>query len=373
MKKYDIVIFGATGFTGKLICDYLLNHDESKKLNIALAARNKEKLNDVSNNFKDINPDIIIADSFDKESIDSMTKKARLILTVVGPYSLYGEYLVESCIKNSTHYVDLTGEPDFVSSIRKNFSDQAIKSKSIIVNSCGLESIVPDVGTLYTVNKMKSNKKNITYFLKSKGTISGGTWASFINALYSNKPIINSRVNSKSEKEVKKIYYSKRFKSWAIIFPVIDKQIVYRSSKEFNIYGDSFSFNEYMMIKSFIQVVLLIFSISLITLFSKFKILKKWLLSLRPSGSGPSLKQRQRNWFKAVFVGGGDNEKITTQLSGGDPGYGDTAKFISEIALCIVNDYDKLNKKAGIITPVECTGKLMIERLKNAGIEFKTL
>ena len=373
MKKYDIVIFGATGFTGKLICDYLLNHDESKKLNIALAARNKEKLNDVSNNFKDINPNIIIADSFDKESIDSMTKKARLILTVVGPYSLYGEYLVESCIKNSTHYVDLTGEPDFVSSIRKKFSDLAIKSKSIIVNSCGLESIVPDVGTLYTVNKMKSNKKNITYFLKSKGTISGGTWASFINALYSNKPIINSRLNSKSEKKVKKIYYSKRFKSWAIIFPVIDKQIVYRSSKEFDIYGDSFSFNEYMMIKSFIQVVLLIFSISLITLFSKFRILKKWLLSLRPSGSGPSLKQRQRNWFKAVFVGDGDNEKITTQLSGGDPGYGDTAKFISEIALCIVNDYDKLNKKAGIITPVECTGKLMIERLKNAGIEFKTL
>ena len=69
MKKYDIVIFGATGFTGKLICDYLLNHDESKKLYIALAARNKEKLNDVSNNFKDINPDIIIADSFIKNQL----------------------------------------------------------------------------------------------------------------------------------------------------------------------------------------------------------------------------------------------------------------------------------------------------------------
>ena len=373
MKKYDIIIFGATGFTGKLICDYLLNHKESKKLNIGLAARNKSKLEKIAEKFSEINPDTLVVDSFNKDSIDQMTGSAKLILTVVGPYSLYGEYLVESCIKNSTHYVDLTGEPDFVKTIREKFSNKAVSSKSIIVNSCGLESIIPDVGTLYTVNKMKSEKKNITYFLKSKGTISGGTWASFINALYSNSPIINDNSNKTSSKKIKKIFYNKTFKSWAIIFPVIDKQVVYKSSKSSNVYGDDFSFNEYMMIKTFLQVVLLIVAISLITIISRLGILKKWLLSLRPSGSGPSKKQRKRNWFKAVFVGVGKDEKIMTQLSGGDPGYGDTAKFISEIALCILNDHKNLNKKAGILTPVECTGDLMIERLKYAGIKFETV
>lgn len=373
MKKYDIVIFGATGFTGKLICDYLLGHAESKKLNIAVAARNKERLEKVVSRFLPNVPDMLVVDSFDKESIDSMTSSAKLIITVVGPYSLYGEYLVESCTKNSTHYVDLTGEPNFVHTIRKKYSEAAASSKSIIVNSCGLESIVPDVGTLYTVSKMKSDKKDITYYLKSRGTISGGTWASFINALYSNKPIIGGGSKSVSGKKVKKIFYNKDFKSWSVIFPVIDKQIVYRSSKTDSIYGSKFSFNEYMMIKTYFQVIALILSILSITFISKLGLFKKWLLSLRPSGSGPSKEQRKCNWFKGVFVGTGENEKVVTQLSGGDPGYGETAKFISEIALCIINDYDNLKSKAGIMTPVECTGDLMINRLKNAGIKFEQL
>jgi len=373
LKKYDIVVFGATGFTGELICDYLLGHEESKGLNIAVAARDKEKLEKVVSRFSSNSPDMLVVDSFDKESIDSMTSLAKLIITVVGPYSLYGEYLVESCTKNSTHYVDLTGEPNFVHTIRKKYSEAAINSKSIIVNSCGLESIIPDVGTLYTVSKMKSDKKDITYYLKSRGTISGGTWASFINALYSNKPIIGRGSKSGSGKKIKKIFYNKDFKSWSIIFPVIDKQIVYRSSKTDNIYGNNFSFNEYMMIKTFFQVIVLMLSILSITFISKLGLLKKQLLSLRPSGSGPSIEQRKRNWFKGIFVGVGDNEKVVTQLSGGDPGYGETAKFISEIALCIINDYDNLKGKAGIMTPVECTGDLMINRLENAGIKFEQL
>ncbi len=114
-------------------------------------------------------------------------------------------------------------------------------------------------------------------------------------------------------------------------------------------------------------------SILSITLISKLGLLKKWLLSLRPSGSGPSIEQRKRNWFKGIFVGVGNNEKVVTQLSGGDPGYGETAKFISEIALCIINDYENLKGKAGIMTPVECTGDLMINRLENAGIKFEQL
>ena len=369
MKKYDLIIFGATGFTGKLICDYILNHKESKKLKIALAARNKNKLNRLTKKFNNINPDVLVVDSFNHDSIDQMTLSAKLIITVVGPYSLYGEYLVDSCIKHGTHYLDLTGEPSFVFNIRKKYQNKDIQS--LIINSCGLESIIPDVGTFITVNQMNSSKKDVTYYLKSNGQISGGTWASLINAIYSGKPIIEKQKKSSNYKKDKKIFYNKEFKSWAVLFPVIDKYIVNQTGKKMKQYGNNFSFNEYILLKPLWAVIFLILGLSFINLCSKLNIFKKLLLSLKPSGSGPNESQRNKHWFQAIFVGEGENERVVTKLSGGDPGYGETAKFISEIALCILNQFNQLNKQSGIRTPVECTGDLMVKRLKNAGIKFE--
>ncbi len=373
VKKYDIIIFGASGFTGKLVTNYLLLHNDTKKLKIALAGRSKKKLKNLTQKYDKINPDILIADCFNKSSIDEMTNSAKLIISLVGPYSIYGEYLVESCIKNSTHYLDLTGEPNFVKKIRRKFSET--KFKSIIINCCGLESVIPDFGVLYTIKKMNSKIKNISFFFTSNGSLSGGTWASFINVLYSNQILESVKINEKNsiKKNNRKIYFNNEFKKWVIIFPDIDKQIVYRSSRSDESYGKNFTFEKYMMLKNIKQLLVIILSFSFISILAKFGILKNWLLSLRPSGSGPSDNQIKKSWFKAIFVGEGNNEKVKFQLSGGDPGYGDTAKFISEIALCVTNQYELLNKKEGILTPVECTGELMIDRLKNAGIKFQKL
>ena len=373
MKKYDIIIFGATGFTGQLVTDYLLLHSDAKDLKIALAGRNEEKLKNLALKYNKINPNIYLADSFDENSIDEITKLTNLIISLVGPYSLYGEYLVESCIKNSTHYLDLTGEPNFVRKIRNKFSES--KFKSIIMHCCGLESVIPDLGVLYAVKKMNSREKDITFFFKANGSLSGGTWASFINAIYSNQISESIKINSKKSirKNNRKFYYSNEFRKWVFVFPDIDKQIIYRSSRSNDIYGKNFTFEKYMMVKNLKQFLVIILSFSFISVLAKFGILKNWLLSLRPAGSGPSKNQIKKSWFKAIFVGQGNNEKVKVQLSGGDPGYGDTAKFITELALCITNQYELLNKKKGIVTPVECTGELMIDRLKNAGIKFEKL
>ena len=373
MKKYDIIIFGATGFTGQLVTEYLLLHSDAKDLKIALAGRNEEKLKNLALKYNEINPVIYIADSFDENSIDEITKLTNLIISLVGPYSLYGEYLVESCIKNSTHYLDLTGEPNFVKKIRNKFSES--KFKSIIMHCCGLESVIPDLGVLYAVKKMNSREKDITFFFKANGSLSGGTWASFINAIYSNQISESIKINAKKSirKNNRKFYYSNEFRKWVFVFPDIDKQIIYRSSKSNDIYGKNFTFEKYMMVKNLKQFLVIILSLLFISILAKFGILKNWLLSLRPAGSGPSKNQIKKSWFKAIFVGRGNNEKVKVQLSGGDPGYGDTAKFITEIALCITNQYELLSKKEGIVTPVECTGELMIDRLKNAGIKFEKL
>ena len=176
---------------------------------------------------------------------------------------------------------------------------------------------------------------------------------------------------SSNRKKIKKIFYSKKLKSWAIIFPVIDKQIVYRTSTKFKEYGENFSFNEYMLLKSFFQIIVLIKGVFIVGILSRFKFFKNWLLSLKPSGSGPSEEKRNKHWFEAIFIGKGNNESVNYKISGGDPGYGETSKFISEMALCIVHQSNELINNKGIMTPVECTGDLLIKRLENAGIKFE--
>ena len=118
---------------------------------------------------------------------------------------------------------------------------------------------------------------------------------------------------------------------------MIDKYIVQKTAKSFNQYGENFSFNEYMLFKSWHKLAFIIIGIIIVSIISKSKLIKKWLLSLRPSGSGPSKEKRSKNWFIAQVIAKGKSSRTTTIIKGGDPGYGDTSKFISEMALCILS------------------------------------
>ena len=365
-KKYDIVVFGATGFTGSLICEYLSKHKDSKDLNWAISGRSKNKAEKIAEKYS---VDLIISDSFNRDSLNKMCSDATLVISTVGPYDIYGEKLVEACIENKTHYLDLTGEPSFVKKIYNKYSTLSESSGVILMHCCGFESIPPDLAAYLTVKKLNSNTANLTYYLKTKGKISGGTWASFINSLISPMPIIEKR-KSTSVKN-KKIFYSHRFKKWALSFPVIDKYIVMKTSRSFKEYGENFSFSEYLLLPSFFSALMLILGITSVAILSKFKFFRRLLLAYLPSGSGPNKEERESHWFKVVVVGKSDKDEVTTTIRGKDPGYGETSKFISEMALCILLQKDQLIKDSGILTPVECTGELMLKRLLDAGISIE--
>ena len=374
-KKYDLVIYGASGFTGQLICEYLSTHKNALNLNWAIAGRNLPKLQLVSDKFSigDKKIEILYGDAFDKASLDSICNQSQLIISTVGPYLLYGESLVDSCIENNTHYLDLTGEPYFVYKIKEKYAQKAIENEVMIIHSCGFESIPPDIAVYCAVNQLNEPDSDVSYFFESNGNISGGTWASFINSLSTPKPIVRLRVEkSKNKVNKKKIFFHKGLKRWALYFPVIDQYIVKQTSKKFSQYGEGFSFSEYMLFKSWGKLVFILTGIFIVSIISKSKRIKKWLLSLRPSGSGPSKLERERNWFTAKAIAKGKNLSVMTTIKGGDPGYGETSKFISEMALCLLVDQDKLLAKKGILTPVQCTGNLLVNRLKNAGISIDT-
>ena len=368
-KKYDLIIHGATGFTGQLICEYLYNHNDSKLIKWAISGRNISKLEPIS---KKYNIDLFKVDSFEEKSLDLVTSKTKAIISVVGPYAIYGKYLIESCVNNNCHYLDITGESSFVQYVKNNYSQKAIDANTILVNCCGFESIPPDIGMYYSVKQLNEENVKVKCYLKTKGQISGGTWASFLNHFNSKK--IKKRINKASSKKEKiqnkVIFYNKELKKWALIFPDIDQHIIKRSSQSIKGYGTDVQFTKYMLFNSLFKIAALLIPLFFISILAKFKRFRKWLESFIPSGTGPSEEDRKKHWFKYILVGETLNQKIVTTVQGGDPGYGETSKFITEMGLAIILNNDQLNCKKGVLTPAECAGDVMLKRLQASGIEF---
>ena len=362
-KKYDIIVHGATGFTGGLICDYLSAHLDVKSIKWAISGRNNKKIEHIANKY---NVDYLKVDSFDKLSIDKMTSQSKVVISVVGPYALYGKALVESCIDNNCHYLDITGESTFVEYVKENFSVKAKDSKTMIINCCGFESVPTDLGVYYNFIKSKEPDLDIKCFLSSKGKISGGTWASFLNHFDTNKLRVTK---SNRKNKVRPFYFDKNIKRWALIFPDIDRSIIMSSSRYFN-YGENFNFTKYLTFKNLWQVMSLIVPLIAISFLAKFEFTRNWLKSFIPSGTGPSKDERSRHWFNYKIMSKSKSHKYLTEVKGGDPGYGETSKFISELALAIILDYNKLNNTKGVISPAECGGKIFLERLINSNIKF---
>ena len=364
-KKYDIIVHGATGFTGKLVCRYLSSHIDAYSIKWAISGRNNKKLESLSQKY---NVDYFKVDSFDINSINSITSISKVIISVVGPYALYGKGLVQSCVDNNCHYLDITGESTFVKYVKNKFHKKAVDSETMIVNCCGFESVPTDLGVYLNYTKTNQKDLDVKCFLTSKGKISGGTWASFLNHFDSNKITINNQKGSKKSK-VKSFYFDRNINRWALIFPDIDRSIIMSSAKSYN-YGDNFNFTKYLTFKNLFQVISLIVPLLFISFLAKFKFTRSWLKSFIPSGTGPSKELRDKHWFNFKIISLSQSHKYVTTVKGGDPGYGETSKFISEMALSIIHDFKELNIVKGVISPAECGGDILLKRLIRSGIDF---
>ena len=183
-REFDIIIWGASGFTGRLVAEYLFKNYDSKDLKWAIAGRNKEKLVTIRDAFLDTNVPIIIADSFDEMSLNKMAKRTKVICSTVGPYAKYGSLLVKSCVKSKTHYCDLAGEAQWIRKMIDLYHEEAKNNKVRIVNSCGFDSIPSDLGVYFIYKDISEEDLTIKMRVTgAKGTYSGGTYASMQNII----------------------------------------------------------------------------------------------------------------------------------------------------------------------------------------------
>lgn len=383
LDKYDFVIYGATGFTGKLVVEYAITqYNNNNEISWAIAGRNNEKLEHIQEKYNlPSNIGKIIVDSNDQHSIDEMVSQTKCVLTTVGPYQLYGEKIIKTCISSGTDYVDLCGEPGFMHKIISECSAEAKETGARIVFSCGFDSIPFDLGVLFVQEEVMSKLNKYAPSVRGRvramnGEFSGGTAASMkatMAALKSDPEVINILVNPHAlcdgiqgvkQDDDSKPVYDEKLDTWVAPFfmaPINTKNI-HRSNKLMNhIYGENFKYNE-MWIQGPGE---------------EGKAAAEFISTMNPlgdapqPGDGPSRESIENGNYDVLFCADVDGATIKASVSGDmDPGYGSTSKMITESVVCLVKDCEDL--AGGIYTPAASMGKKLIKRLEsNAGLTFK--
>lgn len=385
-RDLDVVLFGATGFTGRLTADYLAAHAPDG-LRWALAGRNPAKLEEVRSRLAAIDPgladlELLAADVGDPASLRAVAERARVVITTVGPYLEYGEPLVAACAAAGTDYVDLTGEPEFVDRMWLAHHETAVASGARLVHCCGFDSVPHDLGAMFTVAQLPADQPiTMRGVVRSAGTFSGGTFHSALTAMSRvgqmkeaarQRRATEPRPDGRSSRAVAGApHRDGELGYWLLPLPTIDPVIVARSGAALASYGPDFRYSHYAGTQTLRYAAAGAALVGGIGVAAQVTPLRNLLLGRVKQGDGPSERRRERSWFTVDFVAEGGGQTVHTRVSGGDPGYTETAKMLAESALCLA--FDDNPPTAGQVTTAQAMGEHLVARLHAAGITFEVV
>ena len=389
-KKYEIIVYGATGFTGQICCKYL--RDNYSDLAWAMAGRNQDKLEQIKSNFN-LDCDVVVADGADLQALRSLASQAKVVLSTAGPFARYGSLLVQACVEEGAHYTDITGENHWVRGLIDKHHVEAASKGIRIIPSCGYDSIPSDLGAFFTISQFNKPVSRVDVYHEAQGGASGGTTETIFTMDGLSKemrdPFVLNPEETVSEEQRKKskdgfiIEEVDGIEGWAGIgmMAVANTRVVRRSAalmeQNQKSYGSSFTFGEHGLFSSKRMARLASYGsiLAFIVIGTPLKRLVRPFL-LKP-GEGPSQETQDKGWFRATFVAlSEDNErKICSMYGSGDPGYKSTAKLVCESALALARSSELPggNEYGGVLTSAVGLGNVLIERLKKAEIEFKVL
>ena len=379
-RAFDIVLFGATGFTGGLTADYLAAHAPAG-VRWAVAGRNADKLEAVRRRLG-VAVEVLVADATDPAALADVARQARVVVTTIGPYLEHGAPLVAACAEAGTDYLDLTGEPEFVDQTYLAHHQTAVRTGARLVHACGFDSIPHDLGAYFTVQQLPADEPiTLRGVVRSAGTFSGGTFHSAINQFarakemrktYAARRRAEARPEGRSSRAVSgRPHRDPVLGYWLLPLPTIDPMIVARSGAALAAYGPKFRYSHWAGTKTLRYAAGGAIGVGLLTVAAQVKPLRELLLGKVPQGSGPDEAKREKSWFTVDFVGEAGGQTVRTRVSGGDPGYTETAKMLSEAALCLA--FDDNPDTSGQVTPAQAMGDALLARLQKAGIRFENL
>lgn len=423
-RQHDIVLYGASGFTGELTARYLTQHMPAGG-RWALGGRDRERLEAVRARLEALDPHaaalpIVIADADDEASLAALAGAASVVISTVGPYLLHGEPLVAACVAAGTDYLDLCAESEFVDRIYLRYHQAARESGARLVHACGFDALIADLGVLYTIGAIERASQRqlaVDAFVDASGRISGGTLRSAVHALSRLKESGRARRQRRSVERhaddgrlaghrhvhgvSRRAHREPRAGGWVVPLPTIDRAHVLRSARLSESYGPDFSYSHNLVTRSLLKTARLLVLAGLVATLAQVRTTRRMLLVLRRAGAGPSEAARARSSFRVRFVahvgeapatvavesglggvaaptavdtrpGSDPAYDLVTEVSGGDPGYGETAKMLAEAALCMA--FDELPAAGGgQWTPAVALGQPLIDRLSASGISFRVI
>ncbi|MFG2141237.1 saccharopine dehydrogenase family protein [Streptomyces sp. NPDC048650] len=385
-RAHDLVLYGATGFAGALTAEYLARH-APEGCRWALAGRSTAKLERLRDRLAAIDPacaglPLLRADSGDAESLRALAADTRVLATTVGPYLLHGEPLVAACAAAGTDYVDLTGEPEFIDRMYLRHDATARASGARLVHSSGFDSVPHDLGVLYTVGLLPEGAAlRIDGFVRTNATFSGGTLSSALTAL--SRPLPMARA-ARERRAVEPRPAGRRVRApfgpplrsgatrtWGVPLPTLDPQVIARSAAALDRYGPDFRYRHYAGVRHLPVAVGGALGAGALAALAQVPPARRWLAGRLEPGEGPGPERRAKSWFAVRFVATGGGKRLITEVSGGDPGYDETAKMLAESALSLA--FDDLPETAGQVTSAVAMGDALTARLQKAGITFRVV
>lgn len=402
-QTFDIILWGATGFVGKILADWLWpRYGKTDKIRLALGGNNRPELEALREELKaDHRLPLIVGDALDRPFLDAMVKKAAVIVSTVGPYAQLGSELVAACAANGTDYCDLSGETQWMRRMIDAHQKTAESSGARIVHACGFDSIPSDMGVYFLQNEAMKRfghpMQQVKMRIKSmRGGFSGGTVASILNI------VEEARRDRETIKIMKNPYalapegmrdgvrqpgvavyeYDPDSQSWVapFVMAAVNTRVVHRSNALTGYaWGKDFKYDEALMTGPGLYGRLRAAAVAGATgaflmggAIGPARTLLKMTLLPKP-GEGPSAEKRKLGFFKLHFTGSAaDGNRLNAIVTGdSDPGYGSTPKMLGESAVCLLKDISKDDMKGGFWTPSTAMGETLLHRLTDsAGLTF---
>ncbi len=409
-SHFDIIVFGATSFVGQIICEYLTSEygdgkNPDKAVRWAAAGRSESKLRELQQRLgaNDESMPLRIADASDPDSLAALCRQTQVIISTVGPYALYGEPMVKACVETGTDYCDLTGETQWIKLMVERYQQQAQQTGARIVHCCGFDSIPSDLGVHFLQNTAQTSFGQPCLDVKMRvkamrGGFSGGTAASLVNVIKeaSKNPELRKTLANPyaicpeefqpktRQHNVSSAEYDKDFDTWTapFVMAAINTRVVHRShALKGAPWGEQFRYDEAVItgkgLKGRLSALAMAGGMAGLMVGGALPparwALEKWVLP-KP-GEGPSKEEQRNGFFDLRFIGKTTKgEKVAVKVTGDrDPGYGSTAKMITQAAICL-SETSKAQTPGGIWTPSTAMRDALVERLQaHAGLEFSAI
>jgi short subunit dehydrogenase-like uncharacterized protein len=401
-RDYDVVLYGASGFTGKQTVKYFAERAPTDKVRWAIAGRNREKLEAVKARIRGAEKaHVLVADSRDQAAIDAIVARTRVMLSAAGPYALYGDGIVDACARLRTHYVDITGETTWVRDLIDRHHQRAVDDGTRIIPFCGFDSAPSDLGAYLMVRHIQREMgavcKGVKAYYQLRGGLNGGTMATMFN-LYDTGQInrardpflLNPHADQSPEeidrnRDPRKPQYDEDVAAWVGPFFMgpINTRVVRRSGALFEQwrepYGPDFHYQEYLKYagsSGWLQAAGMTIGAALFEAALRSPARPLFKSMLPEPGAGPSEKTMNEGWFQCDLMGVcADGRKARGCIRDqGDPGNRVTVKILCESALGLILNTDQLpggQDRGGVLTPATGLGDVLVERLRNAGMSIE--